>query len=126
MVQNPVLKNGSSSEITSLYEQLDYKITKTLVEIKAEINSRLVFGIGCIPLIMIGIGLGIILKGGHLLSAFGTSSIPGGLLIIFIMMGRNLAKNPGSSVNSGIFVIWAGLVLLSLLAIGIYHKLLKN
>jgi hypothetical protein len=115
-----------NERLVSLQKQLRRKINKTLVEIKAEINTRLVFGIGCVPLIMIGIGLGIILKGGHLLSAFGASSIPGGLLIICIMMGKNLAKNPGSSVSSGILIIWAGLVLLTLLAAGIYHRLLKN
>ncbi len=87
---------------------------------------RLVFGIGCVPLIMIGIGLGIIKKGGHLLSAFGASSVPAAVLIVCIMMGKNIAKNPDAQAGSGIVLMWAGLVFLSLLAVGIYRKLLKN
>jgi hypothetical protein len=75
---------------------------------------------------MIGIGLGIILKGGHLLSAFGASSIPAAVLIVCIMMGKNITKNPGARAGSGILFMWGGLVFLSVLAVGIYHKLLKN
>ena len=77
-------------------------------------------------MIMIGIALGIIKKQGHLLSAFGASSIPAALLVVCIMMGKNVAKNPASTVFSGIVLMWVGLVVLSLLAVGIYRKLLKN
>jgi len=76
--------------------------------------------------IMIGIGLGIILRGGHLLSAFGASSVPAGVLIVCIMTGKNITKNPGAQAGSGIVWMWADLVFLSLLALVIYHKLLKN
>jgi len=120
------LQKGPSPELKSLQNKLQRKIQRTLVKIKAEIHSRLVFGIGCVSLIMIGIGLGIILKGGHLLSAFGTSSVPAAVLIVCIMMGKNITKNPGSRAGSGIVLMWAGLVLLSLLAVVIYRKLLKN
>jgi len=75
---------------------------------------------------MIGIGLGIILKGGHLLSAFGASSLPAAALIVFIMAGKNITKNPDARAGSGIVLMWTGLVLLSLLAVAIYHRLLKN
>jgi len=96
------------------------------VRIKAEIHTRLVFGAGCIPMILIGIGLGIIKKGGHLLSAFGTSCIPAAVLIVCIMSGKNLIRNPGSQSITGVALMWAGLVFLVLLAALIYHRLLKN
>ncbi len=121
-----VLKKGPSPKLMALQDELQRKIQKTLIEIRAEIQSRLVFGIGCVPLIMIGIGLGIIKKGGHLLSAFGASSVPAAVLIVCIMMGKNIAKNPDAQAGSGIVLMWAGLVFLSLLAVGIYRKLLKN
>ena len=106
--------------------ELQIKIRKTLAEIKAEIHSRLVFGVGCLPLILISIGLGIILRGGHLLSAFGTSSVPAAVLVVAIMMGRNVTKNLGAQAVSGIVLMWAGLLFLSLLAVVIYRRLLKN
>jgi len=121
-----VLQKELSPKLRELQDRLQYKIRSTLVEIEAEIHTRLVFGIGCVSLIMIGIGLGIFLKGGHLLSAFGASSIPAAVLIVCIMTGKNITKNPGSTAGSGIVLMWGGLVFLSLLAVGIYRKLLKN
>ena len=120
------LQKGPSPRLKALQDVLQRKIQRTLAEIKAEVHTRLVFGIGCITLIMIGIGLGIILKGGHLLSAFGASSVPAAALIVCIMMGKNITKNPGAQAGSGIVLMWAGLGLLSLLAVVMYRKLLKN
>ncbi len=120
------LREEPTAQLISLQDRLRRKIQKTLVQIGAEIHSRLVFGIGCVPVIMIGIGLGIIKKGGHLLSAFGASSIPAAVLIVCIMMGKNVAKNLGAQAGSGILLMWAGLGLLILLTLVIYRKLLKN
>jgi lipopolysaccharide export LptBFGC system permease protein LptF len=121
-----VLREDVSSVLTGLSEGLQRRIQRTIVKIDAEIHSRLVFGIGCTPLIMIGIGLGIIKRGGHLLTAFGISAVPAGLLIVCIMMGKNIAKNPGSQAGLGIALIWAGLGLLCFLAVLVYRKLLEN
>jgi len=122
--QLPGLKPGSS--LSSLQSRLQRKIRRVLVQIKAEIHTRLVFGAGCIPMILIGIGLGIMKKGGHLLTAFGASCIPAAILIVCIMSGKNLIKNPGAESITGVAVIWAGLVFLLLLAVVIYRQLLKN
>ncbi len=124
--ESPALRKGPSAKLKGLKYKLQEKIDYTLAEIEAEVHSRLVFGTGCVPVIMIGIGLGIILRGGHLLSAFGASSVPAGVLIVCIMMGKNITKNPGAQAGSGIVLMWGGLVFLSLLAMVIYRKLLKN
>lgn len=127
-VQNtdPLLRNKPSGEMRDLQERLDSKIHATIVRIDTEVHSRLVFGLGCIPMILIGIGLGIIQRGGHLLSAFGSSCIPAVVMVIFIMMGRNVAYNDSSIAQAGIPLMWAGLaVLLSLMAM-LYKKLLSN
>ncbi len=124
--ESSVLQKGPSSKLRGLQDELQTEIQNTLAEIEAEIHSRLVFGIGCVSLIMIGIGLGIILKGGHLLSAFGASSVPAAVLVVCIMMGRNITKNPDAQTGSGIVLMWGGLVFLSLVAIVMYRRLLKN
>jgi lipopolysaccharide export system permease protein len=124
--ESSVLQKGPSSKIRLLKNELQTEIQNTLAEIEAEIHTRLVFGIGCVSLIMIGIGLGIIFRGGHLLSAFGASSIPAAVLVVCIMMGKNITKNPDAQAGSGIVLMWGGLVFLSLLAIVIYSRLLKN
>jgi hypothetical protein len=120
------LTGGPSERLAGLQRELARKIAKTFVEIKAETHSRLVFGVGCVSLIMIGIGLGIMKKGGHLLSAFGASSIPAAVLIVCIMMGKNVTKNPGSSTVSGILLMWGGLIILGVLAFVVYRKLLEH
>jgi hypothetical protein len=103
----PALQKGASPELKDLQNKLESMIRGTLARIKAEIHSRLVFGTGCVSMILIGIGLGIIKKG-------------------CIMMGKNITKNLGSQSIPGIALMWGGLVLLSLLAVVIYHRLLKN
>jgi lipopolysaccharide export LptBFGC system permease protein LptF len=120
------LKQQPGPQLLQLEDKLENKIRKTAVQITAEIHSRLSFGIGCIPLIMIGIGLGIIKKGGHLLSAFGASSIPAAVLIVCIISGKNIIENLGSLPKTGMTLIWAGPVLLVLLVAVIYHGLLKH
>jgi lipopolysaccharide export LptBFGC system permease protein LptF len=115
-----------SPELKELQNNLKRTILKTVLRIKIEMHSRLVFGIGCISMILIGIGLGIIKKGGHLLSAFGVSCVPAVVLIVCIMSGKNITKNLYSQHISGIALMWAGLIFLSLLVIVIYRQLLKN
>ncbi len=78
------------------------------------------------PMILIGIGLGIIKKGGHLLTAFGASCVPAAVLIVCIMSGKQLTENLGAQNVSGIALMWAGLAFLSLLAVVIYGRLLKH
>jgi len=116
----------ASPNLKNLQSKLKRMIQHSLVRITAEIHTRLVFGAGCIPMILIGIGLGIIKKGGHLLSAFGASCIPAAVLIVCIMSGKNLIKNPGSQSITGVALMWAGLAFLILLAAVIYRRLLKN
>ncbi len=115
-----------SPALTSLQSKLDRLIRKTFVEIKAEIHSRLVFGTGCVPMIMIGIGLGILKKGGHLLSAFGASCVPAAVLIVCIMSGKQLTQNLNAQTVSGVALMWAGMGFLALLALGIYTRLLRH
>lgn len=120
------LQDGPSDKLKILQRRLHVNIQEAVIDILAEVNTRLVFGLSCIPLIVIGIGLGIILRGGHLLSAFGVSAMPAGLLVVFIMMGKNVAKNSGVGLTAGLLLMWAGFALMILLAAVILHKLLKN
>jgi len=115
-----------SESLRHLQSSLAREIHRALVRIKAEIHTRLVFGTGCIPMILIGIGLGIIKKGGHLLSAFGASCIPAAVLIVCIMSGKNLIKSHGSEGITGVALMWAGLAFLLFLVAVIYRRLLKN
>ena len=126
--ENSQLKAPPSKWLTNLRDKLQTKIWRTTKAINSEIHSRLVFGLGCIILILIAIALGIVFRGGHLLSAFGASAIPAGILIIFILSGKELAKTQNRDMPNeiGIIVMWSGLVLLTLLAAWIYRKITRT
>jgi len=117
-----------SAKLNDLIKEMHRKTNVTFREIKAEIHSRLVFGIGCITLILIGTELGIRFRGGHLLTAFGISSIPAAALLIFIMMGKNIMKNQKSiaGADMGVVLMWSGLGLLTIISLMLYRKLLRN
>lgn len=121
-----VLDTEPSQALLSIQKNLRKEIRSTMVDIVAEMNSRLVFGIGCVPMIMIGIGLGIINRGSHLLSAFGASCLPAAVLIVTIISGKHVTENTTAQGISGIAVMWGGLAFLTLLALLLYAKLSKN
>lgn len=120
-----VLSVPPSTFLKNQQEVIRNELIKVDNQIISELHSRLVFGIGCITLILTGICLGIMFRGGHVLSAFGISTIPAGILIVFIMAGKQLTKNPATPASVGIGVMWGGLVLLTLLAVWFYRKLAK-
>ncbi len=115
----------SGTKLKNLQAALGKEVRDALVEIEAEIHIRLVFGVGCVAMILIGIGLGILKKGGHPLAAFGISCVPAALLVVFMLMGKNIAKNAGASAISGITLMWVGLIVLCVLTIVVYQRLLK-
>jgi len=79
-----------------------------------------------VPMILIGIGLGIVKRGGHMLSAFGASCVPAAVLIVTIISGKHVTENVGAQAVSGILVMWGGLGFLILLAAFIYGRLLRH
>ncbi len=115
-----------SKTLANLQFKLDWRVQKALAQIKAEIHSRLVFGIGCIPMILIGIGLGVFKKGGHLLSAFAASCLPAVVLVVCIMSGKQMTENIDAQIISGVTLMWAGLGFMVALTGVLYHILLKN
>lgn len=117
---------GASADLARLQEQLRRKIKQMMSDISAEIHSRLVFGVGCVILILIGIGLGVILRGGHLLTAFAASSLPALVLISCIMMGKNMMENSKTVMLHGLGLMWSGLIILMILCICLYRYLLKH
>jgi lipopolysaccharide export LptBFGC system permease protein LptF len=121
-----ILKNKPSSQLKELQDRLQWLVRQTIMRITAEMHSRLVFGLGCVPMILIGIGLGIIKKGGHMLTAFGASCVPATVLLVCISSGIQIINNLRLPAASGVILMWSGLVFLSILAIGIYLRLMKT
>ncbi len=120
-----ILKKKPSLKLKELQDRLQWLVRHTILRITAEMHSRLVFGIGCVPMILIGIGIGIVKKGGHMLTAFGASCVPATVLLVCISSGIQIINNLRLPASSGVILMWSGLVFLSILAIGIYLRLMK-
>jgi lipopolysaccharide export LptBFGC system permease protein LptF len=115
-----------SKRLAKLQFRLRWRLQKAMAQIKGEIHSRLVFGLGCIPMILIGIGLGILKKDGHLLSAFAAGCVPAAVLIVCIMSGKQMVVNTDAVMISGVALMWAGFVFMVILTGLVYHVLLKH
>jgi lipopolysaccharide export LptBFGC system permease protein LptF len=124
--QDPALLSRPSTKLMNYRKSLMNKLASVNNEIDAELHSRLVLGLGCVSLILTGTALGIYLRGGHLLSAFGASAIPAGVLIVFIMAGKQITQNPATSAAMGVTVMWIGFVVLAALTLILYRRLLKT
>jgi lipopolysaccharide export LptBFGC system permease protein LptF len=121
-----LLGGARSPILAGLQTALVREIHHTQAHIQAEIHSRLVFGIGCLPMILIGIGWGILHREGHLLSAFGASCIPATILGVAIISGKQVAQGVDSMVRPGILLMWSGLGLLVVLTALTYGRLLRR
>lgn len=118
------LSNPSKAFLVRV-EKLRALVRETFDAIRIETQVKLSFSLGCILLILIGIALGIMLKGGHLLTAFGVSSIPAAILVICIIMGKNIAYQ-GESSLVGALLMWSGIGILSAMTVVLYRKLLRT
>lgn len=89
------------------------------------IHARAAFSISCFALIILGAGLGIILRGGQAMVSFGISCIPFALVVVTIVMGRQMAQNEGTEIV-GLAILWTGIGLVVLADILILFKWLRR
>ena len=94
-------------------------------EILGVIHSRLAYSISTFALVILGAALGIILRGSHVLTAFGISFVPSVFVIMTIIMGRQVAQNAGTT-GIGVCIIWAGIVLVSGVDVWTLTRVLKR
>lgn len=111
---------GEDPEPLGLGRQLDdvrVNIHRELIRISLRINgiihSRLAFSFSVLVTLVLAAALGIIFRGGQFLTAFVISFIPGLIVVVLNIMGRQLAKDV-ETVTAGIGAIWGGIVLLGI------------
>ena len=75
---------------------------------------------------ILGIGLGILLRGGHMLTAFGSSCLPAAILILCAVSGRHVAENPDATATAGFSIMWAGLASLWIMALVIFRRVYRG
>jgi len=97
-----------------------HDIKKLTGKILGEMHGRVAYGASCFLLVVLGASLGILFRGGQILSAFALSVIPAAIVVIMVLMGKQMLGNPGVPRISGLAAIWGGILLL-VLANGYMH-----
>lgn len=95
------------------------------LQLSSMIHSRLAFSASALVMLVLAAGLAIIFRGGQLLTAFAISFVPGLLVVVLNIMGRQMAEKPGTHLI-GIVVVWSGIGLLALADVVVLGRFLKR
>ena len=83
-------------------------------EIVAEMHGRMALGLSGVLLVVAGAALGLIFRGGQVLSAFALSFAPAVVAYVMVIMGEQMVTNPKVAPWMGLAAIWSGDALLAL------------
>lgn len=125
--QEKALQLGSHPAILNRIKKLnDSDIPSLKGKLIGEMHGRLAYGVNCFLLVAIGGALGLIFRGGHVLSAFTTSAVPAAAAIVLSIMGKELARNSQIPLIAGLAVIWAGVAALAVACLFVYLYLYRK
>lgn len=116
---------GLGSRVENERVSLLRGIVQLGLEISSIIHSRLAFSAGALVMLVLAAGLAIIFRGGQLLTAFAISFIPGMLIVVFNIMGRQMAEKPDTYLP-GVIIIWAAIGLLALADVVVLGRFLRR
>ena len=122
----PLKKTEPSEYLKWKFDYLRTECRQLGVDIRAEVQARLAFGISCVVLVLMGAALGILFRSSHLLTAFGVSFIPAVLCLITIFTGKHIAEQNPDDITMGIVFLWSGLFVVAGATVMVYKTLLKH
>ncbi|MEI7766341.1 MAG: LptF/LptG family permease [Phycisphaerae bacterium] len=100
--------------------------TRLLRYIDAELHSRTAFALSCLPLVMVGAALGIIMRGRNPLGVFVVGFVPAMMLILTTVAGRQMIEKANAGSLGGYIMIWASVGLMAALVYGFYSWLIRK
>jgi lipopolysaccharide export LptBFGC system permease protein LptF len=123
--------------ILGTLKQLKEQNVATLVaKLKGEIHSRLAYGVGCLLMVMMGAMLGLIFRGGQLISAFAIGMVPAAIVIFAILVGTQIQKRTSIGpieisgldlhIPVGLLIIWSGVIAIVIANAVIYMHLRRR
>jgi hypothetical protein len=99
-------------------QKLLQRLSEFKAEVRGEIHFRASYSLCAIAIVLFGAVLGIIVRGGQVLTAFGISCIPMILVVVASIVGRNLADRPEfAALSTG--VMW-GVAIFMYLATAVF------
>ena len=122
---NGEIPHGLPKRQTKQCEKFLEFLRKFKAEVQGEIHFRASYSITSMAVVLMGAILGIIVRGGQVLTAFGISCIPSLIVVLTSIVGRNLSDRPGMSVAS-LCVMWGGAAVIYMATGLIAMKFLKR
>ncbi|GMU36928.1 MAG: LptF/LptG family permease [Phycisphaerae bacterium] len=111
---DPALTASLDPRVSRQQAALAEEISATGRKITGVIHQRLTFTVSVFVLALLAAGLGIVFSQSQLLVSVGISMIPGALVLVTILMGKQLTENAGTEA-AGLAVMWGGLGLIAAL-----------
>lgn len=117
--------SASDDPLRELREKALAERAETVCRIRGTIHERLAFSVSVFVLVVLGAALGIILRGAHVVTAFGICFVPSLLVIVTIVMGKQMANNPPTHAV-GLLIIWLGILIAVALDAWILTRVLRR
>ncbi len=102
------------------------RIPQLMSNLIAELHVRVAYGASCFLMVAMGAALGLMFRGGQFISAFALSAVPAAAVIIMLLMGKAMVRNPASSDVLGLACIWGGIGGLLVANVAIYARLARG
>jgi lipopolysaccharide export LptBFGC system permease protein LptF len=109
LMQHPERYVGAERKIRDLKR----RAVELSLAVLGEMHSRVSYGLGCTLLVASGAALGLLFKGGNVLSAFALSCLPALALIAMMFMGKHMICNPAVPWAYGVAAIWSGVLVVA-------------
>ncbi len=126
-----IVKDAADPTINRILGEMQADmLPKLRGSIIGEMHLRMAYGLSCLLLVTMGGALGLIYRGGQIISAFALTAIPAFFVIVLIMTGKELCSNPGVQARfgfaPGLAAIWGGIMGLLVADIIIYVRLMRR
>ncbi|MFH1419324.1 MAG: LptF/LptG family permease [Planctomycetota bacterium] len=89
-----------------LRDRLLERLGEKTAEIQGEIHFRASYTMCAVAIVLFGAVLGVIIRGGQVLTAFGVSCVPMVFVVVASIVGRNLAERPDYALLS-VIIMWS-------------------
>jgi len=101
------------------------RVAKSKSDLEGEIHFRASYSLGAVAVILFGAVLGIIVRGGQALTAFGISCLPMLVVVVAGITGRNLADRPEHTALA-LGIMWGATVFMYVATAFVAVKVLKR
>lgn len=108
-----------------LLDKLQTRLHEFQSEMLGELHFRASYSLGAVAIVVLGAILGIIVRGGQVLTAFGISCVPMVFMVVASIVGRNMADRPQYILVS-IIVMWGTTALMYAATGFVAFKVLKR